>query len=261
MQLDSRRGAVGRRAGVWRLIAAAGLILTLGAVVATQLLGDSWWPTMLLLYGPRWVLGVLPALTIPLLIREPRMGSIATVLAFGAFAVGVLDVRMGRGPLTAGEPSLRVVEFNMAGKAGHRGELTAELRALKADAAFLVECSVDAGRALAEELAWNVETTGRLCLLSPHPIRDWAARDQMEFWRRSGSGAVARATLASPAGELKVGIVHLATPRNALETLRDLSELPFRGGVMNANMRLRDDESRAAREWIGGPERRRDRRR
>ncbi len=226
----------------------------MAAVVAIQLFGDRWWPTIPLLYGPRWLLAALPALTLPLVLRAPRSAIMVAIVAFSAFALGVLDVRTGAVPFSAvGDRSVRVVEFNMGGSAADRAALAQELGAVTADAAFLVECPAAAGREIASRLGWNVETTGALCLLSPHPIREWAARDQMEFWRRNGSGAVARAELLSDVGTLRVGIVHLATPRDALEMMRDLSEIPSKGPMMNANRRLRDDESRAARAWIGGP--------
>ncbi len=243
----------GRRT-IWQFLAAFGLITTVAAVVVIQIFGDRWWPTIPLLYGPRWLLAVMPALTLPLVLRAPRTGIIVAVVAFGAFALGVLDLRTGAVQTDAGGGhSVRVMEFNMGGAAADRAALARELDQLEVDAAFLVECPAAAGQEIATRLRWHVETTGTLCLLSPHQIRNWASRDQMEFWRRNGSGAVARAEIMSPVGTLRVGIVHLATPRDALEMMRDLSEIPSRGPVMTANRLLRDDESRAARAWIGGP--------
>ena len=72
----------------------------------------------------------------------------------------------------------------------------------------------------------------------------------MDFWKQSGSGAIARATLATPAGVVRVGVVHLETPRDALDNFGDLSTIPTLGPVTRQNTEQRELESRVAREWI-----------
>jgi endonuclease/exonuclease/phosphatase family metal-dependent hydrolase len=91
--------------------------------------------------------------------------------------------------------------------------------------------------------------------MSRHPILTWERRDPSDFWQEYGSAAIARATIAHPTlGELRIGIVHLATPRHVLDHFFDVSAIPTLGDTVRRNIDLRDRESAAARDWIGGPD-------
>jgi endonuclease/exonuclease/phosphatase (EEP) superfamily protein YafD len=56
--------------------------------------------------------------------------------------------------------------------------------------------------------------------------------------------------LKTPGGIIRVGVVHLETPRDALDQFPDLSAIPTLGNVTRQNMAQRERESRVAREWI-----------
>ncbi len=224
------------------------------AAMLLQLFADRWWPVIGLLYGPRWVLGIAMLPTVPWLLMSPRRGIIPAALTAVAFAFGILDLRIGLGRLEmAAGPPMRVIEFNVAGSATDASKLSKWLRIQQPAVVVLVECRPDIGEALASTLDLHVRTGGSLCLLSEYPIDDWEARDQLAFWKRGGSGAIARARLRHPGGSLRIGMVHLATPRHVLDTFGDLSEALGRGDAVAKNTALRDDESKAARDWIGSP--------
>ena len=93
-----------------------------------------------------------------------------------------------------------------------------------------------------------------LCLLSKGRILDWSVRDPMDMWKYAGSGAIVRAVVATKVGQVRVGLLQLATPRNALDNYLDLSTIPTLGPITRANIHEREVESAAAREWImSGP--------
>lgn len=238
------------RSAAW--IAAAA---TVGATLVLYLLGDRWWPVLPFLYGPRWVLFVLPLATLPWLFRRRVRGVVPAAIAWSVFAVGIMGVRAGPGRWTT-EPgiSLRVIEFNIGGSAADVGGVSHWLATQDASIIVLIECVAARGKQIAAAMGLHVATGSSICVLSRYPIDDWRRRDQREFWKEYGSAAIALATIRHPlAGPLRIGSVHLATPRHALDTFRDLSELPSRGPLVERNQALRDAESAAARDWLGGP--------
>lgn len=232
-------------------IAVAGIC---AVAVVLQLLGDRWWPSLLVLFGPRWIAALFPLATLPHFLAMPRRGLLPALIATLVFVFGVMDLRVGIGRFgTPNGVAIRVIEFNMAGSAADEAATVTWMRAMRPAVIFLVECKPDRGRRIADELRMHAATSGSLCLLSTHPIDNWMPRAQGEFWKRYGSGAIARATIRHPDASFNVGIVHLATPRHVLDTFGDLSELPFRGPAVAANIALRNEESTAAKEWIGDP--------
>jgi endonuclease/exonuclease/phosphatase family metal-dependent hydrolase len=150
--------------------------------------------------------------------------------------------------------SLRVVTFNLRVGNDQDPAIGHWLADVDPDIAILTECRGERGTAIATLARRNVRTAAGLCLLSRLKIDSMAARDPREFWKDYGSGAIVRATVHHPiAGPLRIGMVHLATPRHVLDHFFDLSSIPTLGDTVDANIALRDRESAAAREWIGDP--------
>lgn len=223
--------------------------------MVVSLLGDRVWWALPFLYGPRWVaallfLGILPSL------RSDRRSAIrAGTLTLLVFAFGLLDVRVGLGRLEPAEAvPVRVVEMNAgSGSAGAPSaeRVIAELTRVDADLVVIAECSEGLANAMGRVGQWNVRRSiTSLCLATHYPIREWEVRDPMDIWKEGGSGAIARALLEGPGGPLRIGLVHLETPRDALDNYFDLSSIPTLGPVTSANMQQRERESRTAHTWI-----------
>lgn len=226
------------------------------AWVIVGVLGDRVWWALPLLFGPRWTAGILLLGLVPAMITHRRTAVRAGVPMLAIYAFGLLDVRVGLGRLEPAETvTLRVMELNAAAGSSAPGTASdavrEEIARVGAEIVIVAECSPALAAALASDPAWRVrQAVTSLCLATRFPIRSWEERDPRDFWERGGAGAIARATVETPAGAVRIGLVHLETPRGALDNFADLSSIPTLGPLTRANMAERDLESRAAREWI-----------
>lgn len=233
-------------------LSAAGMA---GAWGIVALLGDRVWWALPFMYGPRWVAVLLFAGLLPALGIARRTAWQAGLLMLPIYIFGLLDFHL---PLGALEPHeavpLRVMELNAgAGSPGPPGPGTilTEIARLHPDVVVIAECSQRLADALTAAGGWQVRhSMTSLCLASRFGIVSWEERDPTDFWKVGGSGAIARAFLATPAGMVRIGLVHLETPRDALDNYGDLSTIPTLGNVTRENMAERDWESRVARQWI-----------
>ncbi len=224
-------------------------------------LGDRVWWALPILYGPRWVWALLALGMIPWLLTTPRRAALPAAIAAFVVLFGIMDFRVGSGRLFAGRgATVRVFELNAgAGSGGvpDPGRIVAEIRAEDPDIVVIAECGAGLPAYLQRTMSgYHVHTnTADLCLASKGAIEQIHSRDQMQFWKLSGSGAIVWAVVDTPAGPIRLGMVHLSTPRNALDNYPDLSSIPHLGPVTRANMAERAEESQAARQWIqAGPD-------
>ncbi len=225
------------------------------AWATVSLLGDRVWWALPFLYGPRWCAGVFLLGLVPALLLDRVTALRAGLVTIGAYVIGLLGMSFGLGRLQPSQSvRLTIVEMNAGGSSqitltskGVRGEVTR----LNPDVVIIAECSEAVAEALTGLGRWSVRRSmTSLCLGSRLPILDWEVRDPTDFWKEGGAGAIARATIATSAGVIRVGLVHLETPRDALENYFDLSSIPTLGEVTRHNMRQRDRESAVARDWI-----------
>lgn len=228
----------------------------LGAWAVVSLLGDRFWLALPFLYGPRWVAGALFLGVVPALALDRRSAWRATLPMLVIYLFGVLDLRLGVGRLEpARDVTIRVMELN-AGAGSPRGGPTAtavlaEMARLHAEVLVVAECSASLADAIGARDGWEVRrSVSSVCLASRYPVLTWEVRDPMDFWRANGSGAISRATLDTPAGVVRIGLVHLETPRDALDNFGDLSTIPTLGNITRQNTAAREHESAVAREWI-----------
>jgi endonuclease/exonuclease/phosphatase (EEP) superfamily protein YafD len=229
----------------------------IAAWACVAILGDRVWWTLPLLYGPRWAAGLLFAGLLPALVWARPSALKAGLLMLPLFVFGLLDLRVPYGTFEAERDlSVRVMELNSGG--GVPGQREAKVAAILAEIersqpqfVVIAECSVSTARALKEVEGWFVERSNTgLCFASRWRLIKWETRDPRDIWKMNGSGAIARAIVASPAGTVRVGLVHLETPREALEEFMDLSSIPALGDQTRHNIAQRELESTLAREWI-----------
>ena len=223
--------------------------------LAITLLGDRVWWTVILLFGPRWVLSLPWLGVLPWLLADFRRAAIPALAGLGIVTFGLMGFHLGlhRASTTSGIP-FRVVELNSDGGVGvrHIAEIVAEMRVLQPDLIVIVECSPETAVALKvmTEYSSHVSDYPGLCLFSRGGIISWQQRDQKDVFDQGGAGYIVQAQVQTAAGPLRVGLVHLATPRHALDSYFDLSELSKQGPNTMANRAQRDEESRFARDWI-----------
>jgi len=225
------------------------------AWAAVSLLGDRVWWTLPFLFGPRWLAAVLFVGLFPALLLARRSALRAGAAMALIFFFGLMDLRLGLARLEPGQDvTIRVMELNSgAGSGGGPAveQVLAEIDRVQPDVVVVAECSAALGDALSGIKGWHLRrATSSVCVASRHTMLSWEERDPMDFWKESGSGAIARATVETPRGVIRVGAVHLETPRDALDQFPDLSAIPTLGNVTRRNIAQRERESRVAREWI-----------
>ena len=232
----------------------AGLLATWFAL---DVLGDRVWWTVPLLFGPRWLLAAAWLGFVPWLVVDIHRAAAPALLGLAIAALAIVGWHIPLRRAGAGTGiAFRVLELNAGGSGAPRttGRILAELAAQRPDLVVVAECGPALAQALGGIGGYHARAGEDLCLLTRGDIVEWDPRDQMDAWRHRGSGAIIRAVIGTPAGLIRVGLVHLATPRNALDTYFSASQLPSRGPETRANMAQRDDESRQARAWIlAGP--------
>ncbi len=217
-------------------------------------LGDRVWWALPLLYGPRWLPAVLLVGMIPALLKKPRQAWLPMVLGMLVMVFGLLDFRLGLGRHSpAGRPVIRVMELNADGGVGNVPAIMAMVSAERPDVVVIAECSQKLQQAFRSRPEFHSHPAiYSLCLFSRGEILEWTERNPSDIWREGGAGNIVRAVVAGPAGPFRLGLVHLETPRGALQMYLDLSEIPKQGPSTRANMRQREKESRLAADWIAG---------
>lgn len=238
------------RAAAWG--SAAAMVATWSLIA---LLGDRVWWALPFLFGPRWIAGVLFVGILPALVLARSTALRAGALMLLVFGFGILDLRLGVGRLEPGGSAvLRLMEVNAGGgsSGGPRAEaIISAIAQEQPDVVVVAECGPPLMEALEAMGGWHARrSTTSLCLASRHVVLSWEERDPMDFWQEGGAGAIARATLNTPGGVVRVGLLHLETPRDALDNYADLSTIPMLGNVTRQNMAQRERESQVARAWI-----------
>jgi vancomycin resistance protein VanJ len=239
---------LGRRtmAACWAYAAAMASL-----VVLISLLGDSWWPPTVLLFGPRW------AWALPLMILAPlavamRPKALWPLLLASALIVGPLlgycvpwRAYLHRSPV--GLARVRVLTCNVQGKYANVVSLVELIASSRPDIVLLQECpGGDNLSALFRSPEWHLRFESGLGLASRFPIGSVEVRPLHEpTW---GGGWIGRYELRSPFGPVHVFCVHLATPREGLEAL--LRE-KWRGiPALRAKIEERWHESEVASRWV-----------
>lgn len=237
--------------GAWAWIAAI--------AAATLLLwgfADAWWPSTILLFGPRWVLLLPGIVLLPWAALRDR--ELLLPLAAAAWVgVGPLTgMETGwRGLLPGGDgPTLRVTTFNAAGGGG-LPSVDRLLSAWNADVVVFQECgSPLRDQVLAQGAAGSplsVHADDGLCLVSRLELVHTEEMDRDVFEFAGGSGLVRGYRLLWGPDTVAVTNVHLETQRVGLDLFRQ-------GRILAAIPRLREKsflrgvEHRAARRFADG---------
>jgi len=219
-----RQPASGGRArvGVW-LGVVAYVALVVAASILLWTLGDRWWPSTVLLFGPRWVLLLPLAILLPSVLVWDR--PLLLPLAMGALVVlgPVMGLRTGWRTLLSpaeSEGDIRFVSFNARGGETLSLSPVNLMAEWEADVVAFQEC----GRNLAEGLEripdWHVDARSGLCLASRFPLADVIEMDREALEFAGGSGIVVTYRLDVEGRLVHVTNLHLETPRAGFELIR-----------------------------------------
>ncbi len=234
-----------------RALVALYAIVLVAALVLLYPLGDLFWPSTLLLLGPRWVLAVpWPILALAALFRDRRLLLVLAPLGL-VLLVPILGFCAPLRWPPFPEPDvrdLRVMSYNIGGGRFDRAAFQDVLEEALPDVVALQECS---GEDIDVEglPGWVTATQrGGSCLLSRLPLGDVAARPIEDIWQMGGNGVIVRHALETPAGTVYLINVHLETPRQGLEELRSGLHRGVR--LLQAKNAQREIEARLARRWV-----------
>ena len=225
----------------WHIIAWGSLLAVLTGWMIVAGLGDRVWWTLPILFGPRWLWLLFVAGIVPCMVVTPRRGVPLAVAAALIAIVGIMDWRLGLGRFVrASGVQVWVMTLNAGAGSSipQSPRILDEIRRVDADVVVITECGASLPAALQTMSATYTvriakETSN--CLLVKGTITGWWERNPTDAFRRNGSGAIQRAEVLLPQGAVRLGLVHLATPRQALQEFRDLSEIPSLGELTRQN--------------------------
>jgi endonuclease/exonuclease/phosphatase (EEP) superfamily protein YafD len=239
----------------------ASLLAVVAGWITIALLGDRVWWTLPILFGPRWLWLLFLAGIVPCMVMTPRRGVPLAIVAVLVVTLGIMDWRLGLGRFGGrGGIPVRIMTLNAgAGSSVPQSpRIIDEIRRADADVVVITECGGSLPAALLGMSATyrvRIAKETSNCLLTKGTITGWWERDPTDAFRQSGSGAIQRAEVLLPQGAVRLGLVHLSTPRGALQEFRDISTIPSLGEVTRRNTAEREEESEHALAWIdrGGP--------
>lgn len=194
--------------------------LLLGAlVVVLWQAGDRWWPTTLVLYGPRWIWGVpLVALTV----QVPRLGKrvVGPLLLGGACWLGPIMgicVPWRTWQIDSSlDVQLRILSCNVAVGAPRDGALVGLIEKVQPDVVALQEAPADAESRWFPTGTWYFERGEKVLVASRFPIEQASSA----HWRDIGAeGSLLRCDLNVDGERCHVFGIHLMTPREGLEAV------------------------------------------
>lgn len=233
---------------VWSYVIAVPLVWLLFRVA-----GDRWWPTTLLLFGPRW-LGLLPlVLLVPLsLVVRVRLllplAAATLLFVFGVMGFCLPIRSFTRGPNHA--PQLAVLTCNVNGGAVNTESLQYLLLAESPDLVTWQECGSDVSLPFPQN--WHIAREGQIVIASPHPIRD------MRTWYRLDPPAewppllAVYALVDCPDKSVAVCSIHLTSPHHGLSEVLDRHTVvrPSRANNLQRLNSVRAQESTALAAWL-----------
>jgi vancomycin resistance protein VanJ len=243
---ETAAGPWRRRAGLavevagWLALAAA---LTSWAALRA---GDLWAPGTLLMFGPRWLLALPPALLLlaAVALRRRALWPVVPALLVAVGPVAGCGIPWGQlGPDPPAGPRLRVLTCNMHYAKADQGPLDRLIEEARPDVVVLQEWRDSARSDVLLGDGWHTHRVSGLFLASRFPVRQ---ADRLGDSSTGEKGSVMRYELDTPAGVVTVFNLHLATPRKGLGALVGFDQQGLDEVRSNSELRWRQSESVAA---------------
>jgi endonuclease/exonuclease/phosphatase (EEP) superfamily protein YafD len=220
-----------------------GVVLVLWILIET--VGDDWWLSTVALFGPRWVWATPLIVLVPaaLLLRPRSLWVLLNAAAVVVVPVMGFCLPWGRfGAEPQAEFTIRVMTCNMGASLIDPVALAALITETRPDIVAVQEGSVEALPVSAWRTGWDVRTT----LASRYPIRKVKTHSYDEL---RGGGFVTCFDLETPLGIHHFVNLHLATPREGLESVKTRG---WRGASdLRNSITLRTGDSELASHWTG----------
>lgn len=215
------------------------------ATVLMYTLGDHWWPATLLLFGPRWALGLPLILLIPLALFRRRFLLLPLGVSLGILLWPLLGWNVVLGtPQAVPGTSVRVLSLNTNDGRIDRDALARLITNLDVDVVSLQE--LPRWFALPILQGWHVQRQAGVAIYSRYPLEPgkgvWAAHPPHLNKRLSGLSAV----IDAPQGKFLFCAVHLPSARYGLQRgiSRDMGVDPAKAVMLKGETSGREHASR-----------------
>ncbi|WP_319583122.1 endonuclease/exonuclease/phosphatase family protein [uncultured Pseudodesulfovibrio sp.] len=215
------------------------------ATVLMYALGDRWWPATLLLFGPRWVLGLPLLLLIPLALWRRRFLLLPLGLSLGILVWPLLGWNMVLStPKAVPGPRVRILSLNTNDGRIDRDALAGLIEALSIDVVSLQELPKWFALPILE--GWHTRRQAGVAIYSRYPLERGrsvvTAHPPHLNKRLSGLSAVVDA----PQGRFLFCAVHLPSARYGLQNVvsRGLGVDPAKAALLRDETLGREHASR-----------------
>ena len=202
------------------------LLVTIVLALLIWTLSDRWWPATVLLFAPRWTFATPLLLLVPIASVFHWRSLISLGLAGAVLAFPVLGYcySLDGGSTEKDATSIRILSCNI-----HRQQLDAEsfrqlIEATSPDVIALQDWSSKHEEVLFGDSAWHTQRDGELFIASRFPISRTTQvisppTEQPGFKVRYGAAAAYQ--LLTPDGPITLVNLHLASPHEALQAMRE----------------------------------------
>jgi len=212
---------------------------------------DRWWPVSLLLFGPRWMLGLPLLVLLPWAVLRHRLlliplGFAAVVLAGPVMGFQVAQEQNG----VPSGARIRVLSCNLRVGEADFEALSRVVREYDVDVVAVQEYIGDRRLTLPE--GWQGKRDGQVAVYSRFPLQVGEALKLHRGGRKWKRQTVLPAVIRTPAGPVAFFAVHLPSARYGLQHLLDRRKLinPEKAGLLEAETRAREEASMLARAMV-----------
>jgi endonuclease/exonuclease/phosphatase (EEP) superfamily protein YafD len=229
------------------------LLAIVAAAVVLWTLSDQWWPATVLLFAPRWVLSLPLIVLVPLAAVFHRKSLVVLGVAGLVLTAGLLGYCYSLDGTSRSKPEagVRLLSCNI-----HRSQLDVEafkklIDTVSPDAIVLQDWTSSHEELLFGDSRWHTRRDGELFLASRFPIVRTTQllsppKEQPGFTVRYGAAAAYE--LLTPSGPITLVNLHLASPHEALQAMREGDE-SF-AEQLAFNSRQREAEAAAVTDFL-----------
>jgi endonuclease/exonuclease/phosphatase (EEP) superfamily protein YafD len=239
-----------------RWIATTAVWCYVGAIAAVLALlyaiGDRWWPSTFLLFGPRWLLA-LPLLGLVPAALATRRRLLWPLLLTVVLLIGPIMgfcIPWGRISIPTGHP-LRVLTCNLSVDSTAAESIGSLAREFRPDVIAFQE--VRSSSRFEWLAGWNVIRERELLVASRYPLHETHHDLRLHPPHRWPRVSLLHCVVETPFGDVNFCNVHLPSPRFGISEVLDRSTVinPSRRATLVEETQNRQEVSRRAAQWIG----------
>lgn len=219
-QITRRSQSAHRRHTLYiRIAGGAYLILVLALWLLLWTGNERWWPTTLVLFGPRWLFSLPLLILVPLAAWLERRQLIVLFIAALILFIPVMKLCVPFPRMSLANPVIRVLTCNVGGPDLDKEKLRRLIKSSAADIVALQECPKETAESVLPE--WTIFQDQRLAIASRFPVKPGKRLQTMHPPHRWPRGSMLQCFIQTPQGEISFCSLHLPSPRYGITSLFD----------------------------------------